>query len=167
MTTTATDTRTDRDTVARLQQEWIFRWDRQPGQPTTSFEDTFADLYDWSGDDVLLQDEFDPEQRSFDSARAYGEAFWPGFLSMRSAEHAIEEAPRVIVHGTLAASRFVFLARLVTADGTVLTNRCTTSQIWRKDLEGRWRIVRDQTMVVAMSEPDPAAVLAALPHRPI
>lgn len=157
----------DAATVRRLQQEWILRWDRRPDEPSSAFPETFSDLYDWSSDDVLLQDEFDPEHRTFHTASAYGEAFWPGFMAMQAAEHAIEEAPQVITHGDLAASRFVFIARLTTADGTVLANRCTTSQIWRRNEDHQWRIVRDQTMVAPMSLTDADAALATLPREPV
>jgi ketosteroid isomerase-like protein len=152
--------------VGRLQQEWILRWDREPGDPTTAFEEVFADLYDWSGDDVLLQDEFDPDKRAFDSARAYGETFWPQFMTLEACEHAIEEPPRVIVEGTLAVSRFVFIARLHLEDGSVLGNRCTTSQVWRRSA-GEWRIVRDQTMVVAMPPEEAERALATLPRSAV
>lgn len=152
--------------VGRLQQEWILRWDREPGDPTTDFEEVFADLYDWSGDDVLLQDEFDPDKRAFDSARAYGETFWPQFMTLEACEHAIEEPPRVIVEGTLAVSRFVFIARLHLKDGSVLGNRCTTSQVWRRSA-GEWRIVRDQTMVVAMPPEEAERALATLPRSAV
>lgn len=157
----------DAASVRRLQQEWILRWDRRRDEPPSSFPDTFADLYDWSSADVLLQDAFDPEHRTFRTASAYGEAFWPGFLAMQAAEHAIEDAPQVIVQDGLAASRFVFVARLTTADGTVLANRCTTSQVWRRDDDGRWRIVRDHTMVAPMSLADADTALATLPRRPV
>jgi DNA-directed RNA polymerase specialized sigma24 family protein/ketosteroid isomerase-like protein len=152
--------------VGRLQQEWILRWDREPGDPTTEFEEVFADLYDWSGDDVLLQDEFDPDKRAFDSARAYGETFWPQFMTLEACEHAIEERPRVIVEGTLAVSRFVFIARLHLKDGSVLGNRCTTSQVWRNSA-GEWRIVRDQTMVVPMPPEEAERALATLPRSAV
>jgi ketosteroid isomerase-like protein len=153
--------------VSRLQQEWILRWDREPGDPTTAFEEVFADLYDWSSDDVLLQDEFDPEKRAFDSARAYGETFWPQFMQLAACEHAIEEPPRVMVEGPLAASRFGFIARLTFGDGSVEANRCTTSQVWRRDLDGRWRIVRDLTMVVPMPAEEAEQALAVLPRSPV
>ena len=154
----------DAATVRRLQQEWILRWDRRDGDPATAFEEVFSDLYDWSSDDVLLQDEFDPEHRTFVDAHAYGAAFWPGFQQLRAAEHAIESAPQVIVQAGLAASRFVFIARLVTADGAVLANRCTTSQVWRRGPDSSWRIVRDQTMVAPMPIAEGDTALATLPR---
>jgi ketosteroid isomerase-like protein len=160
-------TESDVAAVGRLQQEWILRWDRRPGDPATEFAEVFADLYEWSSEDVLLQDEFDPEGRAFSSARAYGEAFWPQFMELRACEHAIEEPPRVIVEGTLAASRFGFIARLTMQDGAVLANRCTTSQVWRRDAGGKWRIVRDQTMVEPIALEEAERALASLPRRPV
>lgn len=157
----------DAAVVGRLQQEWILRWDRRPGDAPTAFRATFDDLYEWDGADVLLQDQYDPQKRTFDSAAAYGDAFWPGFQQLRSAEHAFAEAPRTLVAGDVAASRFVFVARLVTADGTVEINSCTTSQVWRRDAAGRWRIVRDQTMIEGLGHEAGEQAMASLPRRPV
>ena len=157
----------DEAAVGRLQQEWILRWDRRPGEAPTAFRPTFDDVYEWDGPDVLLQDQYDPQRRAFDSAAAYGDAFWPGFQQLRSAEHAFAEAPRTIVAGDVAASRFVFVARLVMPDGTVAVNSCTTSQVWRRDAAGQWRIVRDQTMVEEMSPEAGERAMATLPREPV
>ena len=157
----------DAAAVGRLQQEWILRWDSQPGDAPRTFRETFDDIYEWDGDDVLLQDQYDPQKRTFDSAAAYGDAFWPGFQQLRSAEHVFAQAPNTIVAGDVAASRFVFVARLVTADGTVAINSCTTSQVWRRDATGQWRIVRDQTMVEAMSPDAGEQAMTSLPRHPI
>ncbi|GAB3604244.1 hypothetical protein GCM10027586_07460 [Kineococcus gypseus] len=136
-------------TVARSQRDWILRWDKRPDQQLGAFEDVFAEHYDFDAP-VILFDDFDPQRRVFRTVRDYAEAFWPGFQRMRSAEHGIEVEPEVLVSGDLAATRMVFTAVLELADGTVVANRCTNSQVWRRTGGLGWRIARDYTSVAAV-----------------
>lgn len=143
---TSNDTaRTAEATIAELQQSWILRWDKTEGQQLPGFRDVFADYYDFDAD-VILFDDFDPQRRVFRSVQDYADAFWPTFQQLISAEHAIELAPKVTVDGDFAATFMVFIAVLVTADGTELANRATNSQVWRRTSAG-WRIIRDHTGV--------------------
>ncbi|WP_068799556.1 hypothetical protein [Pseudonocardia sp. HH130630-07] len=152
-------------TVARLHREWIFRWDREEGDPVFDFDAVFSDLYDTDGDDVILFDDADPQRRVLRSAHEFGRVFGPVFTALRRAEHAVEEAPSVLVSGSLAASRLVFIARLTHADGSRTGMRAFSSQVWRAGADGRWRIVRDQTAVGHLDLGETAALLAALPRR--
>lgn len=136
-------------TIAHLQKEWILRWDKRPDQRLGSFRDVFADFYDFDAPAILF-DDFDPERRVFRSPQEYADAFWPTFQQFRSAEHGFEVEPEVLVSGDLAATRMVFIAVLDPGDGSVLANRCTNSQVWRRSEALGWRIARDHTSVEAM-----------------
>ncbi|MDR7274296.1 hypothetical protein [Catenuloplanes atrovinosus] len=141
--------RTAAETVARLQREWIFGWDVAEGDPPRAFDDVFGRFYDL-GADVILFDEADAERRTFRAVGDYADAFWPAFQRLRSAAHAIEEEPEVLVSGDLAAGRMVFLAALTGADGGTTYLRCHNSLVWRRTADRDWHIVRDQTAVAPM-----------------
>ncbi|MEU9608480.1 hypothetical protein [Streptomyces sp. NPDC048057] len=132
--------------VAALQRDWIFEWDKKEGSAPREFRTVFDRFYDFDAD-VVLFDEADPQRRTFRSVDAYGQAFWPTFMTMRSAAHAIPEGPDVLVSGDLAAGRMVFLAILTAADGTVTCLKCRNSLVWRRTTDRDWHIVRDQTVV--------------------
>lgn len=146
----ATADGTDDEAVAALQVDWIMGWNKAPDQALPPFGDVFGNFYDVDAP-VILFDDFDPERRIFRTVQAYAEAFWPGFSALRSAEHAIETWPEVLVDGDLAATTMVFLVILTQADGSVIANRCVNSQVWRRGGDRRWRIVRDHTGVDAIS----------------
>lgn len=150
MTTNITSTTgSDAERVASLQVDWIMGWDKAPDKTLPPFDEVFGRFYDFDAP-VILFDDFDPQRRVFRTVKAYADAFWPGFSQLRSAEHAIETAPDVIVDGDLAATTMVFLVVLTQMDGTTLANRCTNSQVWRRGADQRWRIVRDHTGVEAI-----------------
>ncbi|GAB7052316.1 YybH family protein [Catenuloplanes indicus] len=137
---------TQEQTVAALQREWIFGWDRVEGVPPRDFHDVFGRFYDMDAD-VILFDEADPRRRTFRTVQDYADAFWPGFQALRSAAHAIESEPEVLVSGDLAASRMIFIAVLTGTDGETTHLRCHNSLVWRRTSDRDWHIVRDQTAV--------------------
>jgi ketosteroid isomerase-like protein len=153
-------------TIAGLQRQWIFLWDRKEGDPNFDFDTLFADYYDFEDPhgDVILFDDFDPERRVLRSAADFGRTFGPPFNEMRAAEHAIEEAPEVLVSGDLAATRMVFIAKLTDAAGRVMGNRAVSSQVWRRSGDGRWRIVRDQTAVVSIPVEEASRAMDTMPR---
>ena len=136
----------DDQAVAALQQEWIFGWDKTENEPLRPFREVFDRYYDFDAP-VILYDDFDPQRRVFRTVQDYADAFWPGFSQLRAAAHAIETPPEVIVEGDLAATRMVFIAILTQPDGTVVANRATNSQVWRRTEGLGWRIARDHTGV--------------------
>ncbi len=154
------------ETVARLQRQWIFLWDRKEGDPDFDFEKLFADHYDFEDPDgdVILFDDFDPQRRVLRTAVDFGRTFGPAFNDMRAAEHAIEEAPEVLVSGDLAATRMVFIAKLTDAAGQVVGTRAINSQVWRRGADGRWRIVRDQTAVEEIPVEEASRAMETLPR---
>ncbi len=139
-------TASDEQTVASLQVDWIMGWDKVADQALPPFDEVFGRFYDFDAP-VILFDDADSQRRVFRSVRAYADAFWPGFSSLKSAEHSIEAEPEVLVDGNLAATTMVFLAILTQEDGTVVANRCLNSQVWRRGKDQQWRIVRDHTGV--------------------
>jgi ketosteroid isomerase-like protein len=151
-TTTTTHVRTPREAaqeVAALQQAWILGWDKTENEALRPFREVLDRYYDF-GAPVILFDDFDPQRREFRTVQDYADAFWPGFAQLRSAAHAIEAPPEVVVEGDLAATRMVFIAVLTEPDGTVVANRATNSQVWRRTEGLGWRIVRDHTGVEAI-----------------
>lgn len=141
-----TTTRADEQEVAALQQSWILGWDKAEGVPLPAFPEVLGRYYDLDAP-VILFDDFDPQRRIFRRVQDYAEAFWPGFSQMRSAAHAVETRPQVIVEGDLAATQMVFIALLTQPDGAVVATRATSSQVWRRTEDLGWRIARDHTGV--------------------
>lgn len=146
--TTRDDTQ-DAQQIATLQVDWIMGWDTTEGEDLPPFGEVFGRYYDMAAP-VVLFDDFDPQRRVFRTVQDYADAFWPVFGGLRSARHAIEAAPEVLVEGDLAATRMVFLVILTRADGTVGANRCINSQVWRRTDDLGWRIARDHTSVEAI-----------------
>ena len=71
------------------------------------------------------------------------------------------QAPTTVERGTVGtvlrrwmvrpeAPAMVFLAILTQDDGTIVANRCTNSQVWRRGDDQQWRIIRDHTGVEAI-----------------
>ena len=132
--------------VAALQRDWIFEWDKAEGSAPRDFRTVFARYYDFDAD-VLLFDEADQQRRTFRTVQDYADAFWPGFMALRSARHAIAAEPEVLVSGDLAAGRMVFIAVLTTTEGETSYLECHNSQVWQRTPGHDWHIVRDQTAV--------------------
>ncbi|MGW4033425.1 hypothetical protein ACWEFL_29705 [Streptomyces sp. NPDC004838] len=145
-----TTTHAEARIVAALQRDWIFEWDKAEGPDTREFRTAFDRFYDFDAE-VILFDEADPERRTFRTVREYGEAFWPMFMTMRSAEHAIAEGPEVLVSGDFASGWMIFIAILTAADGKKTTLLCRNSLVWRRTEDHDWHIVRDQTIVEPIS----------------
>lgn len=154
MTTSHVHTpRDDAQEIAALQQEWILRWDKAEDEVLRPFHDVLGRYYDLYAP-VILFDDFDPQRRVFRAVQDYADAFWPVFSQLRSAAHAIETPPEVIVEGDLGATRMVFIAVLTQPDGTVVATRATNSQVWRRTEDLGWRIARDHTGVEVIPEAD-------------
>lgn len=79
---------------------------------------------------------------------------------LKRAEHWLALEPDVVHSGDLASSYLIFLARLTTADGTLVCLRCTNALVWRRTSVG-WRIVRDHTSSVALAPDEMEAAVAA------
>ena len=144
--TPSSSTSGDAATVSALQVAWILHWDKKPGSAPTDFRKVFADYYDFDAP-VLLFDDFDPKRRTFRTVQDYADAFWPSFMKMRSAEHAVVEQPDVLLSGDMAATRMVFVAILTDPEGKVTATRATNSQVWVRGGPSGWHIARDQTGV--------------------
>jgi ketosteroid isomerase-like protein len=151
VSSSTTSNATDVDAVVRLQTRWIHGWDKVEDQPLPDFREVFADFYDFDAD-VIFFDDADPQRRVFRTVEDYAQAFWPMFSELRSAAHAVPEAPEVIVDADLAVGRMVFIAALTSTDGTTTNLRAYNSLVWRRTEARDWHIVRDQTTV----EPVPA-----------
>lgn len=145
-------------TVADLHRNWVFGWERNVGDAPFHFRETFDRFYDWTFDNVILYDDFDPQHRVAWNAVEYGDIWEPNFELLRSAHHRIEDGPHVIQGESLAASTLVFVARIEKIDGTVTGIRTTTSLVWRRIDDG-WRIVREHnsTEVIPTDQVDAAS----------
>lgn len=146
-TTTST---TDQAAVAAAHTRWLFGWERAEGGEPFSFDDEFADLYDFAAVGRFY-DDFDPEHRVARRAADYGAIWEPNFRRIRAARHAVDEAAEVLVDGDLAASSLVFIARIELLDATVTDIRTTTSLVWRRGPAG-WRIVREHNSTQVLPE---------------
>jgi ketosteroid isomerase-like protein len=135
--------------VAAAHVQWVWGWERQDGDGRFSFGETFERFYDWSYDQTLLYDDFDPEHRVATSPAEYGAIWEPSFNNLRSAEHGVVSGPDLVTSGSLASSSLVFVARLETLDGTVTGIRTTTSLVWRLTDSG-WRIIREHNSSVVV-----------------
>jgi ketosteroid isomerase-like protein len=131
----------DEQEIADLHRRWVFGWERVEGEEPFDFRRAFGELYDFGSPQVLLYDDFDPEQRTATAAAEYGSIWEPTFNMMVSARHAVEDGPHVIAGSDLSASNLTFVARITTPDG-VADIRTTTSLVWRRTPSG-WRIVRE------------------------
>lgn len=141
---------TDEEMVASAHERWLAGWDRESGAAPFDFRAVQGEFYDWQADDLLLYDSADPAHRVARSADEYRSWWEPVFTGLAAAEHELADGPHVLVSGDLAASRLIFLARLVAADGTETRLRATSSLVWRRTSAG-WRIAWDHTSSV--SEP--------------
>jgi ketosteroid isomerase-like protein len=149
----------DERNVASRTREWVFGWDRAEEDGEFVFRDTFGHLYDWHGTDNLYYDNFDPEHRIARSVAEYESIWEPIFNQLRTAEHWIAREPDVTRSGDFASAYVVFIARLTTADGTVIGNRATSALVWRRT-RGGWRIMRDHTSSVLLTPEELAEAIA-------
>ena len=140
----------DDRTVAELARAWVLNWDKAASDEAFVFEDKFGDFYDWEAQDVMLYDDADPERRLFRLVADYQAAFEPTFNQLKRAEHWFALEPDVVHSGDLASSYLIFLARLTTADDTLVCLRCTNALVWRRTNNG-WRIIRDHTSSVTLT----------------
>ncbi|WP_338763377.1 nuclear transport factor 2 family protein [Nocardia vulneris] len=148
--------------VAATHLRWLWGWDRKPGDPPFDFRAVQGEFYDWAAEDVLLYDDADPEHRVARSAEEYRSRWEPVFDQLVAADHRLADGPHVLMSGDLAASRLVFIARLVSADGTETGLRATSSLTWRRGVAG-WRIVWDHTSSVILDGKTLAVLMNSLP----
>ena len=158
--TMTTQQQNDDRTVAELARAWILSWDKATSDETFVFEDKFGDFYDWEAQDVMLYDDADPEHQLFRRVADYQAAFEPTFNQLKRAEHWLALEPEVVHSSDLASSYLIFLARLTTADDTLVCLRCTNALVWRRTSNG-WRIVRDHTSSVALTPEEMEAAVVA------
>ncbi|MFB8282305.1 YybH family protein [Nocardia colli] len=150
------------ETVAAEHVRWLWGWDRKQGDPPFDLRAIQGEFYDWEAEDLLLYDDADPEHRVARSAEEYRSLWEPVFDQLVAADHRLADGPHVLVSGDLAVSRLVFIARLISADGTETGLRATSSLTWRCDANG-WRIVWDHTTSVPMDGKSLAALMDSLP----
>ena len=138
-----------------LHRRWILEgWERAPGDGRFSFREKLGHFYDWESPDVVLYDDFDPQNRVARSAAAYGAIWEPIFNTVRSARHVVSDEPAILAgSGDLTASTMEFAALIEAGDGTVTPIRTRSDLVWRCRDE-RWRIVREHnsTRVVPRAE---------------
>lgn len=158
-TTGVTD---DRATVAALHREWILvGWEHKASDRPFSFRRKLGRYYDWSANDVLLYDDFDPQHRIVRSAAEYGAIWDPSFAALRTAHHRVTMEPVVLVSNDLATSTLQFTARLERKDGKVTGIRTLSSLVWRK-IGTDWKIVREHNSTVVV----PTDQIDALMNQP-
>ncbi|MFI7708490.1 hypothetical protein [Nonomuraea sp. NPDC049480] len=61
-----------REEVAAAHVQWVWGWERRDGDGCFSFRETFERFYDWSYNQTLLYDDFDPEHGVATSPAEYG-----------------------------------------------------------------------------------------------
>lgn len=149
----------DVEVVGALHRDWVFGWERNPGDAPFSFRDAQGARYDRNSDGVVLYDDFDPRHRVARSAEEYAAIWEPAFRDLRLAHHRVAAGPEVLVSGDLAASWLVFVARLETADGTVTGIRTTTSLVWRRTSDG-WKVVREHNSSAVLPPDELDAAMA-------
>jgi ketosteroid isomerase-like protein len=151
--------------VAAAHLRWLWGWDRAQDDPPFDFRAIQGEFYDWTVADALLYDDADPEHRVARSAEKYRAIWEPVFNRLTIAEHRLADGPHVLASGDLATSRLVFVARLVSADGTETGLRATNSLVWRHSA-GKWRIMWDHTSSTTLDPATLTDLMATLPGRP-
>lgn len=136
------------EAVAAQHVDWVYGWERTPGDAPFSFHDCLSRFYS-SANDLALYDDFDPQHRVATSAAEYGSFWEPVFTTLRSAEHGIAVPPDVVVSGNIAASKLIFVARLQARDGTVTGIRTTSSLVFQRE-RGQWKIIREHNSSVVL-----------------
>ncbi|MBA1271778.1 SnoaL-like domain-containing protein [Pseudomonas azotifigens] len=129
--------------IGDLHSEWILvGWEKHPGDGPFDFRAKLGKFYDFTGPNVVLYDDFEPQHRVARSASEYG-TFWTApFTAMRSARHRVMDGPDVIAGSDLATSTLEFAARLEAADRAITGIRTRSSLVWQCTAQG-WKIVRE------------------------
>ena len=149
----------DDGSVEALHRDWILvGWEKREGDPPFVFSDKLGRFYDWTADDVLLYDDFDPKHRAVRSAAEYGAIWEPLFDANRSVHHRIVDGPSVAYGADLAASNLTFAARITRGDGSAVGIRTFTLLVWRCTADG-WKIVREHNSTVVLPDGDVDAVM--------
>ncbi|WP_395835520.1 YybH family protein [Archangium violaceum] len=142
--------------VGALHREWILvGWEKQVGDGPFIFREKLGKYYDFSANDVVLYDDFDPQKRVAHSAKEYGSFWEPSFSALRSVHHRVVNGPDVASgSGGLAASTLEFEARIEAADGNVTNIRTRSSLVWRCSDAG-WKIIREHNSSVVLPSDAP------------
>ena len=147
--------------VAALHREWILvGWEQKTGDEPLDFRQKLGKYYDFTNPNLLLYDDFDPQQRIVRSAAAYAVIWEPAFSALRSARHRVSIEPTVLVNGTLATSTLQFEARLESKAGEVTGIRTLSSLVWLAT-EAGWGIVREHNSTVKVPVSEVEANLSA------
>ena len=139
----------------------IRSFDREHGAGYWDLEEELGRFYDWNGP-TRLYDDMDPQHRLARTPAEYRGIWEPTFNSLQFAEHRVEDGPDVIVSGDLASSWLVFIALLITEDGTRVRLRSTNTLVWQRRAGG-WTIVRDHTSSQHIGEDELQRLLTDLP----
>jgi ketosteroid isomerase-like protein len=152
----------DAATIRDLHAGFIWGWDREPGQGHWDFYEIQGRYYDRDFDGGRFYDDMDPEHRVARNVEEYRAIWEPTFNELRAATHRIEEGPEIFGTPELVSSRLVFLARLVTADGSVVDIRTHNSLTWYRFPDG-WKIVGDHTSSQVLEPGEADRLLETLP----
>ncbi|WP_328608979.1 nuclear transport factor 2 family protein [Amycolatopsis sp. NBC_00345] len=150
------------ETVVAAHLRWLCGWDREPGDPPFDFRAVQGEFCNWEAEDLRLYDDADPEHRVAHSAEEYRSLWEPVFGGLVTAEHRLADGPHALVSGDLAVTRLVFVARLVSTDGTETGLRATSSLTWRHSAAG-WRIAWDHTSSVILDAETLAELMNVAP----
>jgi ketosteroid isomerase-like protein len=147
--------------VSALHREWILvGWEKKEGDGPFDFRSKLGRFYELGARDLMLYDDFEPQRRVARSADQYG-GFWTGpFTSLKSAKHAVVDAPSTLVSGDLASSTLEFTARLEAPDGKITAIRTRSSLTWRLS-DAQWKIVREHNSSTVIDERQLEALIAA------
>jgi ketosteroid isomerase-like protein len=149
--------------AAALTREWILvGWEKRPGDPPFNFDAQLGRFYDLqvSPEEASFYDDFDPQHRLLSSARDYGEIWRVPFTSLRSAQHGISVAPKLVRDGNIAAVTMQFVAKLTTGEGSEVGIRTLSSLTWRCSAQG-WKIVQEHNSSQRMDKQALDAALAS------
>lgn len=158
----STLTEDDRATIRGRHAAWLWGWDKAPDHGRWDFREVQGDFYEWDFDGGRFYDDMDPEHRVARNVAQYQRIWEPTFNEVREATHRMEEGPEVLGTPELASSRLVFVARLVTADGSAVDIRTQNSLTWYRFPDG-WKIVGDHTSSQPLETEETDRLLAALP----
>lgn len=148
-------------TPGELHRQWILEgWERREGDPPFRFDEKLGHFYS-PATDLHIYDSLDPQHRVSRSAAAYRDTWEATFNGLKSARHAVTEAPNVLMLGEgFASTTLEFVARLETPQGQVTGARARSAIVWRCE-SGRWRIVREQNAVRVVPVKEVEEALAA------
>jgi hypothetical protein len=149
-------------TIRQLHAGFIWGWDKDPDEGRWNFREVQGSYYNWDFDGGRFYDDMDPEHRVPRNVNEYQAIWEPTFNDLREATHRIEVGPEIFGTPELVSSRLVFIARLVTADGSVVDIRTHNSLTWYKFAED-WKIVGDHTSSQFIDSEEADRLLASLP----